>query len=158
MTKRNFIKRSLVQAPAAELFAWHESADAFSKLLPPFESVRVLCQSGGIKDGAEVKLAQAFGPLELVWHLRHEGYVEGVEFCDVQVEGPFKTWRHRHRVVPVSDSSSFLEDAIEYEMPLGIVGDIAGHWMVQNKLDRLFNFRHEVTKRELENLAGSAGN
>ena len=46
--------------------------------------------------------------------------------------------------------SSLLTDDIEYELPLGPVGRLFGGPIARAGLDRLFAFRHEVTRRECE--------
>jgi ligand-binding SRPBCC domain-containing protein len=76
------------------------------------------------------------------------------QFRDVQISGPFKRWQHTHSFLPDGDCASFLEDRIEYELPLGAIGAFFGHWFVQRKLQRLFEYRHRITKEAM--LARSA--
>jgi ligand-binding SRPBCC domain-containing protein len=66
------------------------------------------------------------------------------------VRGPFKSWLHRHIVTPIDDHTSTLRDDIEYELPLGALGRIAGGWFARGELERLFEHRHAVTKRYCE--------
>lgn len=88
------------------------------------------------------------------WVLEHRNYVEGRQFRDVQISGPFKSWQHTHSFLPGGDCASFLEDRIEYELPLGAIGAFFGYWFVQRKLQRLFEYRHRITKEAM--LARSA--
>jgi hypothetical protein len=42
----------------------------------------------------------------------------------------------------------YLEDRIEYAAPLGIIGNCLLGWIIERKLDRLFEYRHRVTREE----------
>jgi uncharacterized protein len=136
-----------VAASAAALFDWHEAPGAFQRLTPPTEPVRVLKQTGGIRDGAQVSVKIGPWPFALRWDLEHRDYRAGESFSDVQVKGPFKSWRHVHRMVPTGANSSMLEDRIQYELPFGALGDLVARLFVEPRLRRLFEYRHEVTRR-----------
>ena len=71
-------------------------------------------------------------------------------FADRMVRGPFASWLHKHVVTPRGPEESLLTDDIEYELPLGPVGRLFGGPIARAGLDRLFAFRHEVTRRECE--------
>src|SRR3954462_7425205 len=96
MKTTRFEKRSLIAAPARELFAWHARPGALERLSPPWESAR-LVRSDGIRDGDIAELRVGVGPVEQRWIARHRDYIEGVQFADEQVEGPFASWLHTHR-------------------------------------------------------------
>lgn len=137
-------------ASAEAVFDWHERPGAFERLTPPGEPVQVLSHAGGIKDGARVSLKVGPWPFSLRWDLEHRDYHYGRSFSDVQVRGPFKSWRHVHSMIPAGPDACRLEDAIEYEMPLGVLGKVIGRLVMQPKLRRLFDFRHEVTRQAFE--------
>ena len=54
----------------------------------------------------------------------------GREFSDVQISGPFKSWTHGHRMTPDGANACTLEDRIEYELPLGALGNCLGGGLV----------------------------
>jgi ligand-binding SRPBCC domain-containing protein len=73
-----------------------------------------------------------------------------VQFCDEQVSGPFKVWRHTHRVEPMDHGRSVLEDRVELSLYGGpLVQWLAGP-LVKRSLTRAFARRHEVTRLSLE--------
>jgi hypothetical protein len=43
-----------------------------------------------------------------------------------------------------------LTDDIEYELPLGLLGRIFGGGLASRQLDRMFDYRHRVTRRACE--------
>lgn len=140
-----FIRRTRIDAPAEEVFRWHTEPGALRSLIPPWEKVEVE-QEGEIREGAEVKLRVRLGPLSLPWVARIERCVPGRLFRDVQVRGPFARWEHEHRMKPAGPASCWLEDRVVYELPLGILGRWIGSRLVRSRLERMFAFRHGVTR------------
>lgn len=104
---------SIIDAPAAEVFRWHEQPGALAALTPA-ALVRIEEQEGGIRDGGRVTLAVGIGPARVRWTMRHYGYVAGRRFCDEQVRGPFAVWRHAHLFEPIGPSQTLHQDQLEF--------------------------------------------
>lgn len=145
-----FHHRTVFDHPAEALFAWHARPGAFARLAPPWQRIELIRQSGGIADGAEVVFRVYEGPAWVTWHARHEGYIPGEQFVDVQVRGPFARWRHTHRVEALPDGRSALDDHIEYELPAGALGALAAQGTTAQLLQRMFTFRHRRTMNDLD--------
>lgn len=150
MRKRVFEKESTINAPARDVFDWHKTEDALEKLIPPGDPVRVADRSGSIENGDTVTLEISPGPFTMEWLARHQNYEDGRQFEDVQVHGPFAHWVHTHEVIPVDEETCRLRDYVEYAVPFGFFGDLLAGWFVRWKLNNLFDYRHEVTRKELE--------
>jgi ligand-binding SRPBCC domain-containing protein len=43
-----------------------------------------------------------------------------------------------------------LRDEVDYAIPLGTVGRWLGGWFVRRKLEAMFGYRHETTRRLIE--------
>lgn len=121
MNLQRFLFRTPMPASADRVFAWHTRPAAFERLAPPWESVRVLEQSGDLENG-RVVLAVRAGGLCRRWVAHHCDFEPGKQFCDVQTEGPFAHWRHWHRFIPDGPDRCFLEEDIEYALPYGRLG------------------------------------
>lgn len=151
MSFSTFTRSVRIERPAAEVFAWHERPGAFERLAPPWQKIEVLARAGGIRDGARVNLRTKIGPVWVNWDVEHRDYVEGVQFRDVQVRGPFAHWEHLHRVEPAEGGRAcVLTDEITYRLPFGAAGRIAGGAFARAELERLFDYRHAVTKADAE--------
>ncbi|NUQ74265.1 MAG: SRPBCC family protein [Polyangiaceae bacterium] len=148
-----FEKRTRIEAPPDEVFAFHELPDALERLTPPFESVRVLEKTRGIKTGARVVLLTKIGPINARWVAEHTAYEQGRMFKDRQVKGPFAKWEHTHLFEPDGEGGTWLIDRVEYELPLGALGRLFGGGFARRKLERMFEFRHRVTKEACERRA-----
>jgi ligand-binding SRPBCC domain-containing protein len=148
MKTETFIRRSRIEAPAAEVYAWHALPGALERLTPPGERVIVIEKTGGIERGARVVLQFGRWPFRRRWVAEHQDFEEGKYFSDVQVSGPFAHWKHTHTFEPDGPSACFLEDRVEYALPFGFLGRWVAGWYVRRKLAKLFEYRHEVTARE----------
>lgn len=145
-----FEKKSEVACPAEELFAWHEHPDAFQRLMPPGQPVKVLHHDGQITNGAKAILLVGLWPLRIRWELEHRDYLAGRQFCDVQIKGPFKSYRHEHRMIPAGERACILHDRIIFEMPFGMIGTWLARLFMLPQFKRLFAYRHDVTRRAFE--------
>ncbi|MCC5024159.1 MAG: NAD-dependent epimerase/dehydratase family protein [Candidatus Synoicihabitans palmerolidicus] len=146
----------LIDRTQAEVFAWHTRPGAFARLGPPWENVRAETRGAGIGNGSRVVLKSKIGPVWTRWEGEHFGYRENEIFCDRQIEGPFKSWVHRHRFESDATGGCWLIDEIDYELPWGMIGSVGVRY-VERRLDRLFRYRHVMTKTDLELRAARCG-
>lgn len=152
--------RSPVGAAQADLFAWHERAGAFERLVAPWQDVRVVERRGGIRDGDVTVLSLKIGPGRRRWVARHFGYVPPRKFEDEQVEGPFRSQRHTHLFLADDSGAadrSVLVDRLEYEPPLGGLGRALLGGAIRRQFDQAFLFRHRRTQADLARHARFAG-
>lgn len=155
-TKMKFVKRSVIAASAADVFAFHEAPDAFERLQPPWQETEVVEPPTSLEVGTRVVLRIKVGPLWQRMVAEHVAYEPGHMFADRLVEGPFKSFLHHHIVEPQPDGQCALIDDIEYELPLGILGRIFGGWFARRSLERLFAHRHAVTRAACEGKGGAS--
>jgi ligand-binding SRPBCC domain-containing protein len=145
-----FVKESIIRATPERVFAFHELPDAFARLLPPWDGSRIVEAAQSLNEGTRTVLdTKMFGLYYVRWEALHTAYDPPHMFEDVQVTGPFKSWRHRHIVKP-HEAGAVLRDEIEYEPPLGFLGRLSAPLFVEQRLQRLFAYRHEVTRRWCE--------
>lgn len=144
-----FSIQSIVSALPETVFDWHERPGAFDRLIPPWQEMQVLERSGGIKDGARVVMKMKHGPRWVRWVAQHRDYQYGHQFCDEQVEGPFHRWMHHHRFEPHGDDQCLMTDEIDYQLPMGILGKIAGGGMVETMLNKTFAYRHRTVRSDI---------
>ncbi len=147
-----FEKSSPVQAPAGEVFAWHQQPGAFERLTPPWSRIEVIERPSRIENGSRVVIRMKVGPVWRRWVAEYCDFEQGRQFADVQPEGPFAYWRHLHRFSADGETASRLKDLIEYELPLGALGRALAGRHARRELEREFRYRHAVTVGDLEML------
>lgn len=133
--------------PVEELYDWHLRPGAFERLAPPWERAEVLGRTGPVADGAVVTLKVPVGPASVRWVSRHHDVHRPAGFVDEQLSGPFASWVHSHRM-ELAPGGSVLTDDIAYALPFGPLGAIGGAG-VRRKLDRVFAYRHRITRDDL---------
>ena len=146
------LQRSELHHPLEEVFAWHTRPGAFERLTPPWESVRVLERTGEMWNGGRVVLGLSKGPAQLKWVVEHTAFEENVLFRDEQVSGPFGRWVHTHRFSEAGPGRTLMEDEVEWEAPLGALGNTFGSGFLAGELRRLFTFRHRRLTNDLDLL------
>ncbi len=145
-----FVKESVFAASAAAVFAFHEAPDAFARLLPPWQTSEIVTPPTSLAVGTRVVLRTKVGPVWQTIEAEHVEFEPGRMFADRMNKGPFKHWLHRHVVTPLGPAQCKLTDDVEYELPLGALGRAVAGRFVRRELERLFAYRHDVTRRAVE--------
>ncbi|MDN5900722.1 MAG: TIGR01777 family oxidoreductase [Brachybacterium sp.] len=138
----------LSHAPDAVL-DWHDRPGALVRLTPPGLASADAPAEGGMQAGRLV--TAHFGSpmlptaLRPQWILRHlEGESQG-RFVDQQVRGPFRTWRHEHRI-EADGTGTAIHDTIDLELPRGLT-PLAP--LVESQVRRLLGFRERQLRDDL---------
>ncbi|MBV8543393.1 MAG: SRPBCC family protein [Acidobacteria bacterium] len=145
-----FTARSVIRTTPEQLFAFHELPDAFPRLLPPGETIRVVQTAPNLEAGSRTIVRIRIAFLWVTFESLHTGYDPPHSFEDQQVRGPFRSWRHRHIVEPHAEGATLIDD-IEYTPPFGILGRAADGIVIKPRLRKVFAFRHRVTREYCEN-------
>jgi|SoiMethySBSTD1v2_1073268.scaffolds.fasta_scaffold09581_7 lipocalin/uncharacterized protein YbjT (DUF2867 family)/ligand-binding SRPBCC domain-containing protein len=140
-----FTYGSIIGAPVAEVFRWHEQPGALAALTPS-RLVRIEQQEGGIRDGGRVTFSIGVGSVRMRWVLRHYGYIACRRFCDEQVRGPFAVWRHAHSFEPIGASQALYQDRVEFTVGRGGVLNRIAAGVLRPVLTLVFASRHRVVR------------
>jgi len=61
-------------------------------------------------------------------------------FVDEQRIGPYSFWHHQHRLEK-TEGGVLMTDTVNYQPPLGFVGDIANSIIIKKQLKNIFDYR-----------------
>jgi uncharacterized protein len=130
---------SVVRAEPEEVFAWHSRPGAVTRLMPPWQPVRVAREAPSVRDGQAVLLL----PGGLRWVAGHdpEGYDPPRQFADVLLPplGAALRWRHTHKFAPAPAGGTEVTDVVSTPVPARLLrpmfayrhgqlaGDLAAH-------------------------------
>ncbi len=152
MPTREF--RLLIHAPLEAVWEFHNSIQSLFLLTPPSTQAKLDGDPVPMAQGVVYKLKlKRWGVIPLpTWSARIAVYDPPHRFEDEQIsgQGPFKSWRHVHRFERVEDDYTLLFDQVTYEVPFGVLGKVADSLFIRADIERMFAYRHQVTKRELE--------
>ncbi|MGZ4510299.1 MAG: TIGR01777 family oxidoreductase [Mycobacterium sp.] len=114
---------SVVDAPIADVFAWHARPGAFARLSPPWQPMRLVTEAASLKDGR----ATLGLPGGLRWVAVHQpdGYDPPRRFVDaIGGEGlaalPARTvvrWRHTHDFEDLGEGRTRVIDRVDTPVP-----------------------------------------
>ena len=148
----NEIKKSIIiNCPVRKAFGFHSDTNNLKKITPDSIKVKILRMDLPLKEGSEIELEiKQFGFLKNNWLIRLTAFIENSLITDTQIRGPFKSWVHDH-IFEENDGKTRMTDRIRYELPFGILGNLADKIVVNKMIEKQFEFRHEVTRKLLEN-------
>lgn len=145
-----FVKETVIKATQEEVFAFHELPDAFEMLVPPWENAKIIQKADISKIGSRAIIeTKILGFIPQRWVAEHSNYDPPNMFEDIQISGPFRRWKHRH-IVRSHPKGAILRDEIDYVPPMSFLGMAMTPFLVTPKLDKMFDYRHKVTKEYCE--------
>jgi len=93
-------------------------------------------------------------PFRSVWKARIIEFEWNRYFRDIQIEGPFRRFDHRHEFEPAIRNGipgTLLRDNIDYNFGFGPAGYLLDPTFVRVALQHVFDYRHAATARLLTN-------
>lgn len=87
----------------------------------------------------QYKLSPLLG-IKMTWVTEITHVQMGEYFVDEQRVGPYKMWHHQHHIKEIP-GGVLMEDMIDYQAPLGFLGDIANILIIKKQLAEIFEYR-----------------
>ena len=122
---------SIIGAPVAEVFAWHQRQGALPRLVPPWQPLKVVQESPSLGDGQAVLQL----PGRVRWVAQHSEEDPPNRFVDELVSLPLQ-WRHTHTFAALGDGATRVTDHVETPVP--------GSFLLQT-----FRYRHHQLADDL---------
>ena len=128
--------------------AWHffSSANNLSRITPDDMKFTVLSNDkmDNLFEGMiiDYTVSPLFG-IPLKWRTRITRVEPNKSFVDFQERGPYKYWNHLHEFIP-NGQGVLMKDTVDYELPFGVLGNLAHRLFVKQKLTHIFDFRYTV--------------
>ena len=140
----------ILPRPRDEVFAFFEDARNLEAITPPFLRFRVVTPGPiAMRAGALIEYRLSLFGAPFGWQTEIEIYEPTRRFVDRQLRGPFRVWRHTHEFEDVAGGTR-MTDHVEYELPLGPLGDIAHALFVKRTVAKIFDYRAEVIGAQLK--------
>ena len=149
MRLHSFTRSSSLSVSCEEAFQWHRRSGAFERMLPPWMTSQIISKEGTIYDGDSVTIKTNLGVIPFVFKAQHQNYIENKQFEDIQIQGPFAFFKHLHKFEKIDDKKSKITDHIEYSLPIGMLSRFLGNKFIDEKLNKMFTYRHRTLKYDL---------
>ena len=159
MARTHVVERSqIVRRPLDEVFAFFADAHNLERITPGFLRFRITTPAPiEMRRGALIDYRLELYGVGFAWQTRIAEWEPGRRFVDVQLRGPYRRWEHTHTFTPVAEGTR-VDDRVEYELPLGPLGDVAHALFVRRSVNRIFDHRrHEIERAFASGAAAMPG-
>ena len=143
-----FYYESIIKAPVTDVFAFYNDINNLSLITPDFAKVEIVHVDGDMTAGTRIELLVK-KPFKSKWVVLIQDHQPNRYFIDIQEEGLFVFWRHRHEFKRCQQGTR-LVDSIEYQLPLYPLSWPVQNWIVEKQLKKMFLYRHSKTQQLLE--------
>src|ERR1700676_2066420 len=156
--------------PVELAFAFFANPENLPRLMPPWQKARIeeaafapppprplatdpALRFKSIAAGAGTRMTLSFrpfpyAPIRIPWEAEISEFAWNDHFCDIQLRGPFTSWKHSHRLRPETraDNSgglihgTMLRDEVEYTMHFGRFGEIAQRLFISHQIQSIFTY------------------
>jgi len=146
--KHTLFREQQLNCDLATAWKFFSSANNLSEITPKDMGFIVLTEmeNDEIYEGMIIDyyVSPLFG-IKMKWQteITHVDFQKS--FIDFQKKGPYKLWNHHHEFIP-NKEGVLMRDTIEYELPLGFLGEIAHRLFVRKKLEHIFDYRFRVLR------------
>jgi len=143
--KHLLTREQIVARPRSEVFAFFADPQNLERITP--SSLRFRIRSPlpiEMRPGAMIDYDLSLFGVRFGWRTVIERFDPPHSFVDVQARGPYRLWRHTHEILEAPSGGTRIADRVEYELPLGPLGEIAHRLFVARQLRHIFDHRREV--------------
>jgi ligand-binding SRPBCC domain-containing protein len=141
--------RVWVGRPRPAVFAFFADPANLAHLTPPAFGLRLLTVTRTMATGAVLDYRLRWFGVPVRWRAYVREYDPPFRFLDVQLQGPYARWEHRHRFIE-DGGGTIVEDRVVYRLPLGAVGRALHAGVVGRQLRAAWAYR----TRRLAELLG----
>ncbi len=136
-------REQLIPRPLPEVFDFFCRAENLEVLTPGFLRFRILTPLPiEMRAGAIIEYTLRLWGIPVRWRTLIEAWEPGRRFVDVQLRGPYRSWRHTHAFEAV-EGGTRMTDRVEYELPFGFLGALVHALLVGRSVARIFDYRRQ---------------
>ncbi len=136
-----------------EAWDFFSSAKNLARITPPEMDFKILSSLDDKKiyEGMLIDyiVKPVFG-IPLKWQTEIFKVNKPYSFADRQLKGPYKIWEHTHTFIP-QENGILMKDEIKYQIPFGIIGQLAHSIFVREKVKDIFRYRETALNKIFRN-------
>lgn len=136
----------VVPRPLEAAFTFFSDAENLNRITPPTLGFTILTPTPiEMRAGTLIDYRIRIHGIPMRWRTEIKAWEPPYRFVDVQIKGPYRLWRHEHRL-EACDGGTRVIDEVDYLAPL--------HWLthtllVRREVNAIFDFRAQALQREL---------
>lgn len=144
-----FQTTQIVPADICEVFDFFSDARNLEAITPAMLRFQIDKISGAMQRGTIIDYRLRLRGAPLKWKTLITEWNAPHGFVDVQLHGPYASWRHEHRFTPVKNGVE-ISDTVEYLLPFAPLGTIA-FGLVRRDVEAIFRHRESVIAQHFHN-------
>tara|TARA_Y100000590_G_scaffold332892_5_gene378592 strand:- start:7481 stop:7939 length:459 start_codon:yes stop_codon:yes gene_type:complete len=143
-----FLKRKqVVPGDMATVFSFFENPMNLEMITPPWMHFKILSSTDNpVRKNTQISYRIRWLIFPMIWKSRISEYEENSFFVDEMMQGPYKTWYHRHLFSTVRGGIE-ITDLVKYELPFGLLGNLVHSILIRKQLEKIFNHRNEAVAK-----------
>ncbi|MGZ3771688.1 MAG: TIGR01777 family oxidoreductase [Bdellovibrio sp.] len=127
--------------PPEKVFDFFKDAYNLEKLTPPTLRFKIeKMSSSQVRQGTEIDYTISIHGVPMKWETEIKEWEPPYRFADDQKKGPYHKWYHTHEFKPFC-GGTLLVDKVQYQLPFGYLGWLAGIHFIQKDIEHIFSFR-----------------
>ena len=149
MSIRRLEREQVIERPLSEVFEFFSRAGNLERITPPWLSFGLVTPEPiSMAAGTLIEYRLRLHHFPVRWLTRIDEWERDRRFVDRQVRGPYRLWRHPHEF-ELASGGTRVRDRVDYELPLGPMGEAARVAFVDRDLQRIFDYRLQAVARLL---------
>ena len=134
----------LTEQSIQDTFKVFEDPYNLAKITPSWLNFRITSNDRvQMREGAEIDYVIRLIGIPMRWKTVIEVYDPPHLFVDQQAKGPYKLWQHHHTFRETSEGTA-VGDQVNYQLPLGPLGQLAHALAVRWQLLAIFRYRQRA--------------
>jgi len=143
-------KSVILAAPIRSVFAFHENPENLRRISPPSLRVKTIVAAPTAVCGELFEITATQYGLPIRWTGRWETVEAPTLLVDIALAGPFPYFRHAHHFEALTSTTTQMTDHVDYRLPFGWLGWLAGATGGWIALALMFRARHRATRAYFE--------
>ncbi len=140
-------RETFIPAPRDEVFAFFGDPANLARITPAALGFTIVeAPARTLRAGDRIRYRIRLFGFPVTWVTHIAAWDPGTRFVDEQQQGPYRRWVHEH-LLEDAPGGTRMRDRVEYALPLGRVGSVAGGWWVRRALRKIFDFRADAIRR-----------
>ncbi len=143
-----YTSKQFIKAPLIEVWDFISSPKNLQSITPSYMQLKVLSDlPEKMFEGMIVtyQVKPMLG-IPMKWVSKITEVKENIFFVDEQITGPYKFWRHEHKI-EATENGVMMTDRLTYTLPLGAIGKLANKIFIRNKIQEIFSFREKAINK-----------
>ena len=149
MSYTQIIREQLVKTNINELWRFMSSPKNLQKITPQYMGFNITSKNDDEIIYPGMIISYKVTPImniPLTWVTEITHVKEKEIFVDEQRIGPYKIWHHEH-IFKIQDNGVLMKDIITYIPPLGILGKLANHLLINKRVNHIFDYRNKMIEK-----------